>query len=373
MAERMNDTELKFIRMEELRRMLENGEPIQIVDVRPAAEREEWSIPGSMHVDAYQELHAGREPSFEGLRLTTDAPVVAVCAAGITSQPAARLLHRRGFDSYSLVGGMKAWSMAWNLAELAAPAAHLIQVRRTGKGCIGYLVASGSDAIVVDAALDPEHYLELAAGRGWVIRHVLDTHIHADHLSRSRSLAKHAGAILWLPEQNRVQFPYQVLRDGYDLTFGSTSLRASATPGHTLESMCYTIGDRWLLTGDTLFTAAVGRPDLGADPDAARLRAELLHGSVRRLLDLDPELMVLPAHSSTPIAFDGVVVGARLGDVRRDVKLPAAAADFSAHVLAHIPPVPANHLAIIGFNEAGELPDGDTSDLEAGANRCAVS
>ena len=225
---------------------------------------------------------------------------------------------------------------------------------------------------MVDASLDPAIYLRLAAARGWAIRHVLDTHIHADHLSRSRDLAERAAARLWLPEQRRARFAHDVLREGAEIGFGSSSLRPLHTPGHTLESTSYLVDGRWLLTGDTLFLAAVGRPDLEANADEARARAILLHGSLRRLFGLDARLHVLPCHTGTPVPFDRSVVGASLGAVGEAIRLPAEAAAFAEQVLRRIPPTPPNHHAIVGCNEAGELPAGDPTDLEAGANRCAV-
>jgi len=118
----------------ELRGMLERQEPVTILDVRPEAERREWSIPGSIHHDAYAALGAGDPSALSGLEVPTDRPVVTVCAAGRTSEIAAVQLRQRGINTSSLVGGMKAWSLAWNTAELAAPRATLIQFRRTGKG-----------------------------------------------------------------------------------------------------------------------------------------------------------------------------------------------------------------------------------------------
>ena len=375
MSPRWNETaQVRSIQVDELRGMLEHGDPVQVVDIRPADERADWFIPGSIHLDVYQELQGGGSRRLETLGLAHDVPVVAVCAAGRTSRIAARVLGRLGYDVRSLDGGMTAWSLAWNTAEVAGPGdSRLVQVRRTGKGCLAYLVASGTDAIVVDASLEPRRYVELADVRGWTIRHVLDTHIHADHLSRSRALALLTGAMLWMPEQNRVHYPYQVLRDGYELDFGATTLHALATPGHTPESMSYVIGDRWLLTGDTLFPSAVGRPDLGTDAAGTRMRAGLLFVSLQRLRALDAALMVLPAHAPAPVAFDGVLVGAQLGDVLHAGPMPAGAAEFTERVLDRLPMAPANHAIIIACNEAGQLPGGDIAELEAGANRCALS
>jgi len=366
-------TRAKGMEVEVLRDLLERGNDVTILDVRPADERAEWFITGSVHRDAYDALRAGDVSPLSGVSLPRNVPVVAVCAMGRTSVVAARHLAERGFEAYSLTGGMKAWSLAWNTAELTADQASLAQVRRTGKGCLSYMLASGAEAVVVDASLEPEIYLRLAEARGWVIRHVLDTHIHADHLSRSRGLADLARASLWLPEPQRVRFEHRRLRDGDELSFGRSSLRAIHTPGHTLESTCYLVDEAWLLTGDTLFPASVGRPDLEANADEARRRALLLHGSLRRIFGLDPGLLVLASHTGHPVAFDKRVVGEVLGAVRDTIQLSSDADEFAERVLQRIPPTPPNHHAIVAHNEAGEFPAGDPTDLEAGANRCAIS
>ena len=122
------------IETNELRRMLEQRRPIQLLDIRPAAERAEWSIPGSLHRDVYVALKAGDLKALDDLPLRSDVPVVTVCARGNTSMIAAAALRRRGYDAFSLAGGMKSWSLAWNTAELNGGEAALIQVRRTGKG-----------------------------------------------------------------------------------------------------------------------------------------------------------------------------------------------------------------------------------------------
>jgi rhodanese-related sulfurtransferase len=119
---------------EQLRSLLEQGAGWTVLDVRPTEERAEWFIPGSIHVDAYDALRAGDASALLSLDLPGQGPIVTVCARGRTSAIAARILREHGFDAYSLAGGMKAWSMIWNTAELASAEATLVQLRRTGKG-----------------------------------------------------------------------------------------------------------------------------------------------------------------------------------------------------------------------------------------------
>ena len=180
---------MKTIDVETLRAWLEEGRPVSVLDVRPTAERAEWAIPGSIHVDAYDALQTNDPQALAGVELPGDIPVVTVCGAGKTSLVAAQQLQERGIEALSLEGGMKAWSLAWNIAEvpLSSRQARVIQVRRTGKGCLSYLIGDGNTAVVIDASLDPRVYLNLAYQYGWQIERVLDTHIHADLLSRSRS------------------------------------------------------------------------------------------------------------------------------------------------------------------------------------------
>jgi glyoxylase-like metal-dependent hydrolase (beta-lactamase superfamily II) len=229
-------------------------------------------------------------------------------------------------------------------------------------------------AAVIDPALEPEVYLSLARRSGWTITSVLDTHIHADHLSRARQLAKQAGATLYLPAQNRVAYPFNAIHDGDRLNIGAAQLVALHTPGHTLESTSYLLDNQALFTGDTLFLAGVGRPDLEASQDEAQKRAHLLYHSLQSLLTLPPETLILPGHASHPIAFDGKAVAASLAEVRQQVELLSIPEHtFVESLLARIPSTPPNHHRIVELNEAGLLPEGDPTELEAGANRCAIT
>jgi glyoxylase-like metal-dependent hydrolase (beta-lactamase superfamily II) len=268
---------------------------------------------------------------------------------------------------------MKAWSLSWNTAEVMLASALVTQVRRVGKGCLSYVISSGQAAVVVDASLPPDVYRSIAERLNVRIQHVLDTHIHADHLSRSKELAESLGAELLLPAQDRVRFAHRAIKPGDVIEVGSVTLNAIHTPGHTMESICYLIGGQALFSGDTLFTSSIGRPDLHADVEQARARASLLYCSVKRLLALGPDLWVFPGHTSSPPAFDRIPLAARLGVVAERLQAVLLSEPaFVEWVISRVPPTPPNFERIVQLNESGEPPTEDPTGLEAGANRCAV-
>jgi glyoxylase-like metal-dependent hydrolase (beta-lactamase superfamily II) len=372
----MEDNMTKEIDAGTLREWLDARQPVTVLDIRKDEDREQWAIPGSVHLNAYDALRAGESGSLADAGFPLDRPVVTVCNSGRVSLAAADVLAKRGFDARSLAGGMKAWSLAWNSADvpLSDTSIRVIQVRRTGKGCLSYVVGSAGDAAVIDPSVSADIYADIASRHGWHIRYVLETHVHADHLSRARQLAEQTGAALLMPQQNRVRFPFSAFADGDRITVGEATITAHRTPGHTEESTSYVLNGMAVFTGDTLFTQGVGRPDLHADPEGARRRARALFESLTRLSALGPQMVVLPAHASEPIAFDGRAISARMGEIakwlsRWIVSEPA----FVERVVSRLPPTPPNFARIVELNEAGEFPAGDPTDLEAGANRCAVA
>jgi glyoxylase-like metal-dependent hydrolase (beta-lactamase superfamily II) len=365
----------KHVDTETLREWLDAHVPVTVVDIRTAEDRAQWAIPGSLHVDAYEAVRSGDPDALASLALDPARPVVTVCNAGKVSQTAADMLARRGFDARSLAGGMKTWSLAWNTARapLVDDSATVIQVRRTGKGCLSYVIESADDAAVIDPSVSPDVYVDIAKAHGWTIRYVFDTHIHADHLSRARELARQTGAVLVLPPQDRVHFAFVPIADGETISVGHARLLAVHTPGHTNESTSYMLNEAAIFTGDTLFTNGVGRPDLRADPEAARQRAHTLFASLSRLRALQGQVVVLPGHSSEPIAFDEQAILSPMNDVAQWLSrwLESESA-FVHRVTSNLPPTPLNFSRIVELNESGDLPPGDPTDLEAGANRCAV-
>ncbi len=365
---------IKQIDTETLRRWMETGKAVSVLDIRPSQERTEWFIPGSIHINAYDKLKSDNPGALQGLHLDRSVPVVAICGGGKTSMIAAGLLQQQGFEAYSLLGGMKGWSLSWNTARISYPDFELIQMRRTGKGCLSYIIASDKEAIIVDASLPVEAYEEILEKEKWVLKFVVETHIHADHLSRSKQLAERNNAALYLPVPNNVDFQFEPVNMATVFAIGSTNIKAIRTPGHTTESTCYLIGETLILTGDTLFTNGVGRPDLKATTEEATVRSAILFDSLHQLLSLDENIIVLPAHTSQPVDFDHIPIQSTIADIQQSVPmLHLTKEDFIKNILQRIPPTPANYLTIVEKNISGDFSDINPVDLEAGANRCAIS
>jgi glyoxylase-like metal-dependent hydrolase (beta-lactamase superfamily II)/rhodanese-related sulfurtransferase len=365
---------IPVITTDALRQKLASGERINIIDIRPLNEREEWFIPGSIHVDVYDKLKQHDTTVFDDMHIDTSIPVVTVCAGGKVSLTAARLLIQKGYNASSLQNGMKGWSLSWNLAWQAFDNFEIWQIRRTGKGCLSYIIASGKEAIVIDASLPLEVYTELVSQHHLSVKYVIETHIHADHLSRSKELAQYYDIPLHLPGPNKVQFEYSPIEAGTRFSIGAIELESISTPGHTLDSFSFYIDNNILFTGDTLFTNGVGRPDLKASSAESREKADLLYQSLYKLLSLPDEVIVLPAHTNKPAAFDNILIKTTIGEAKRNITLlQSGKEEFIDSLLLKVPPTPPNFLLIAEKNRMGNYEGIDPIDLEAGANRCAVS
>src|SRR3954469_10879644 len=168
-----------------------------------------------------------------------------------------------------------------------------------------YMIGSQGVAAVVDPQRDVDLYLEAAEEQGLKIRHIFETHLHADFVSAHKELAARTGATIHIGAHANASFPHNPLRDGSEVRIGSLLIRALETPGHTAESICLVVTDEekstspWgVLTGDTLFIGDVGRPDLSpqhSPQELAGMLYESLHGKLLRLPDAT---LVYPAHGA---------------------------------------------------------------------------
>jgi glyoxylase-like metal-dependent hydrolase (beta-lactamase superfamily II) len=180
-------------------------------------------------------------------------------------------------------------------------------------GCLAhasYLLASGDEAVVVDPQRDVDLYLKAADAQGVKIRHIFETHLHADFVSGHRELAARTGAKIYIGARAAAQFPHVPVSEGFELVVGALRIRVLETPGHTPESICLVIfdqekadqkksADAWaVLTGDTLFLGDVGRPDLSRDYTPAQLAGMLYDSLHGKLMPLADDVLVYPAHGA---------------------------------------------------------------------------
>jgi len=175
-------------------------------------------------------------------------------------------------------------------------------------GCLAhasYMLGSEGEAIVVDPQRDVDIYLKAAEEHNLKIRHIFETHLHADFVSGHKELASRTGATIYIGANAAAAFPHVAVRDGFELRAGKVLLKVLDTPGHTPESICLLITDEekspnpWaVLTGDTLFLGDVGRPDLSTTHTPAELGSLLYESLRRQLLALADDVLVYPAHGA---------------------------------------------------------------------------
>jgi hydroxyacylglutathione hydrolase len=175
-------------------------------------------------------------------------------------------------------------------------------------GCLAhasYLLASAGEGVVVDPQRDVEIYIKAAAEHGITVRHIFETHLHADFVSGHRELAARTGAKIYVGASAGVTFEHVDVGDGFELRVGKMRIHVLETPGHTLESICLVITDEekpakpWaVLTGDTLFLGDVGRPDLSRTHTPAELAGMLYDSLHHKLLELPDDVLVYPAHGA---------------------------------------------------------------------------
>jgi glyoxylase-like metal-dependent hydrolase (beta-lactamase superfamily II)/rhodanese-related sulfurtransferase len=366
-------TATKVIDSQTLANWLKAGKNVSILDIRPLSERADWYIPQSIHVNVYDALKAGDEKALDFLHLDKNTPVVSLCAGGKLSLLAAEILAQKGFDAYSLAGGMKAWNYAWDTATIQIDKVTILQIRRVAKGCLSYLIGSEQQAMVIDASLDPSVYTNLAEENGWKIDFVTDTHIHADYVSRTKELAQTTDAKHIMINKTNVLYDFIPVKNGEILKIGNAQLQVLHMPGHTHESVSWLLEDKALFTGDTLFTNGIGRPDLKADEDESKRKATMLFDSLQQLMAFDSHILVFPAHTSKPIVFGQETITATLEQLKNDIAaLSLEKQDFIKSILAKLPPTPHNYLTIAEINRKGNATGHILADLEAGANRCAI-
>jgi len=382
----------ELIDPEKLKALQDSNEDYYIIDTRSATDFDEWHIKQGLNYKFSSEDNLDRQKLLRFLSdndINNDDSVITVCAKGKTSLDFAEVLEDIGYsDVYTLEGGMEAWSGVYDTVPIATTESDLIilQLQRRAKGCLGYLVGSKStgEAAAIDVSRYFKKFISAASDYGFKIVHVLDTHIHADHISGGRVLADKLNTPYYLGSEaikRSPDFDFTPLEDNEVINVGNRHVKAVHTPGHTSEMTSYLVDGEGIVTGDSLFIDSIGRTELEFSHEEARMGASLQYRSLsNRLLSLPETTKVLPSHFSvgedgeTGKIVPGTPIFSTIGRLRTENSaLQLNEEDFIDYMFDNLPSKPPNYEDIIALNLGRrELTDEQEAiELELGPNRCA--
>lgn len=366
--------------VEQLHQRMKTGN-VSILDVRNEMDYGNWKIEGATVESEnipYFEFVEENEAAYA--HLSKEKEWIVVCAKGGSSLYVTEKLRELGYQAYSLDGGMLAWSQLFvpNIVHEDEKLT-LIQINRYSKGCLSYAIISQGVGMILDPSWKIEEYLKLADQQQFRIEHVVDSHLHADHITGGGALAKEVGALYYIAseEAKGTQLQFEPLEQHQHIQVGAVDVEVLAipTPGHTPGSTSFLIDGRFLLSGDTVFVGGLGRPDLGGK---AKEWADDLYDTVFHKLDqIEDQCLVLPAHYATMEEMDERgIVAAPFGDIRNrnEIMKNEDRTSFTEQVAsAATQEKPPNFEEIVAINRGEmQVDEAKMIELEIGPNRCAV-
>jgi len=387
----------------DLQERIDRGDSVRVLDIRNRDEVDRWQLSGPAVTVTQRSnakfIQATVTDTVDEFAADVDGegPIIAVCARGEASREVAAALEDAGYDASNLAGGMEAWARLLTAVELPVSAGDtaVVQYRRPASGCLGYLVVSGESAAVVDPLRAfTERYVADAREHGATVETVIDTHVHADHVSGLRDLADATGASAVMSAaavERGVTYDVTTVSDGDEIAVGDATLEAVHAPGHTTGMTAFAVHGAGsaersdesdaetpgaLLTGDSLFVGSVARPDLERGADGAREFArELQRTLTERFARFDDETLVAPGHHAEGAKPDeNGAVTARFGELREIPVFGMNPDEFVEYVTGDMPPRPANFERVIAINLGRETVDaGEAFELELGPNNCAAT
>ncbi|TCP52674.1 glyoxylase-like metal-dependent hydrolase (beta-lactamase superfamily II) [Tumebacillus sp. BK434] len=371
---------VQAVNAKQLHQDIEQGKALFLLDVRNPEDYADWKIESaavqSVNIPYFDFLDDNDEIYAD---LPKDAEIVVICAKGGSALMVAELLDERGYTASYLEEGMKEWSQFYHPITIADTGSmKLVQFNRLAKGCLSYMVISDGEAVIVDPGRHVHEYLDYAEAAGVKITGVMDTHLHADHISGGLQLAERTDATYYISasEMQGANLPYAALEDHENIRFGRVDVQVLSvpTPGHTPGSTSFLVNGEYLLSGDTIFVGGLGRPDLGGK---AREWAQSLYDTVfSTIANLSDEVLVLPTHFADieEINAHGYV-GASLGAIRQNnaIMRTADRAAFTEAVAGAVGATPPNYTEIVDINRGVLQADPEKAmEVEIGPNRCAL-
>lgn len=371
----MADT--KSISPAELKKRLDENKVEFLFDLRNEDEFKAWPIEGRQDfpsLNISQVDFAGEEELYMD-RFPKDKEIIMVCAHGDSSRYEAELFTEKGYNAVNLEGGMDLWSEYYETHKVT-DAPLIYQIYRTAKGCICHVVVSKDEAVVIDPNRHVEKIIAFTDSLGVKITHVIDTHLHADHISGGRDIAQRTGAKYFINplDAEGATFKYEALRDGGNLKVADNNFSFIHTPGHTLGITSLLLNGKYLFTGDTIMKTDMGRPDLGGK---AEEWAGMLYNTLfSKLKSLSDDIIILPAHAhSIKEQDENVIVSLTMGEARRSSMLfnITDKKEFITSVIWSLPENPDSYQEIRKVNLGIISPDeAKKKELEIGKNLCGM-
>ncbi len=363
---------------------LETEQNIVVLDVRNEKDFSRFHIESSKpfelcNISYYNFMEAEEEsvaqvPQGKGLRI--------ICAKEGSAKYVAEILDRHGFEQVAyLAGGIKSWgNMLVPKLVVAGEGYELYQFIRPGKASCSYGLLCGQEMMLFDPSRNVDFYLTFAQEKGAKIKKIFETHLQADYISGSAALLQQSDAVLYANagDFGDSQLPFTPLTDGEVQSFvnNGPQVKVIFTPGHTLGSTSYLIDNKYMISGDTVFIASVGRPDLGGQAEAWAVQ---LYKTIGKILhELDRSIQILPGHyMNWQEANKQLVFTAPLADVierNKEIYHIANEADFIRFIKDNIRQQPEEYIRIRLINAGKEqVPPEEAEILDLGKNECAAS
>jgi len=365
----MKDTE---ITPEAFHLQLQSGNIPLLLDVRNNQAFSDWNIFTSRNLPITQLLET--EDFTEDFH---SQEIVVICTRGQDSLMGAQYLQNLGINARSLQGGLLEWNNVFDITKLVNESdLKLLQIRRIAKGCLSYFLYSKGEAIVLDPAQNISPFIRLAEEKDLAITQVIDSHLHADHVSGARALACKTGAEVYHNPHDPYKYEYNTIEENFKFSLNNKELlKVISTPGHTPGSTSFIMKNLGILTGDVLFVDGVGRPDLLNQ--TASFAKDLYNSLTKKIAILPDSMFYAPAHHGKfelnhfekPIASD-------IGSFKKDGLFQKDEESFINYAVERSKQTkePPSYRTIREVNMGSlTLSNLEISELEIGPNRCALS
>jgi glyoxylase-like metal-dependent hydrolase (beta-lactamase superfamily II) len=357
----------------ELYKKLQSERPPLLLDVRGEKKYKEWHIFNSENIPVMKLLETDEFPD-----RFKEREIITICGLGNDSLKAAKHFQNKGFNAFSMHGGLNKWNTVYDIVDIPTNnEVRLTQFRRVAKGCLSYILSAHGQAIVVDPSFNTKSYLSFIEINNLEIKKVFDTHLHVDHVSGAKLLAETVGADLFLPDKdpyNIKYFDYSPIKHNAKYKLNGTYLKSIHTPGHTKGSISFQIKEIGLLTGDTIFIDGVGRPDLANQ--AEEFARDLYDSLSKKILTLPENMFIAPAHHGK-FEFEHFYLPlmTSINEISKGSIAKREEAEFIQYALEKVKslPHPPSYKTIRQINTGDlSMTPGKISELEIGPNRCAI-